>query len=174
MTTIRKHLPIVACPFLGLVLVGFALASVTGCATTPASASPSASGAAPPATAAETSEIGRAVLEYGKALDSGNLADVMKLYADDAVLAPPQEPVKTGKAEVSKFYQGLFAAADVSLTFTIDKVSADGSLAYVTSHSLGKLKFKNGGPESGGAGRELFVLRKTNGAWKIIAYWFNT
>jgi hypothetical protein len=44
----------------------------------------------------------------------------------------------------------------------------------VVSHSVGKLKFKNGSPEAGGAGRELFVLRKRNGAWKIDAYWFNT
>jgi ketosteroid isomerase-like protein len=155
-------------------LVGFTLASLGAVATIAALPSASASGATRPAAADEASEIGRVVLDYGKAVGTSNLANVMTLYADDAVLAPPREPVKKGPAEVSKFYRDLFAMADVSLTFTIDNVSADGRLAYVISHSVGKLTFKNGTPPATGAGRELFVLRKTNGTWKITAYWFNT
>jgi ketosteroid isomerase-like protein len=97
----------------------------------------------------------------------------MKVYADDAVVAPPGQPVSRGTAEVSKFYEGLLASADIALTFTIEKVNADSSLAYVTSHSVGTLKFKDGSPDVNGQNRELFVLRKQDGAWKIVAYWFN-
>jgi ketosteroid isomerase-like protein len=61
----------------------------------------------------------------------------------------------------------------VQITFTIESVHVDRGLAYVTSHSNGVLKFKDGSPDSAGVGRELFVLRNTNGQWKIVAYWFN-
>jgi ketosteroid isomerase-like protein len=143
-------------------LFGLALVGLTACGTPAAKAADD-----------ETKAIGDVVLEYGKALDADNVTDVMKVYAADAVVAPPGQPVKRGTAEVSKFYQDLFAAADVTLTFTIEKVSADSSLAYVMSHSVGKLKFKDGSPDFDGQGRELFVLRKQAGAWKIVAYWFN-
>jgi uncharacterized protein (TIGR02246 family) len=121
----------------------------------------------------ETTAIGDVVLQYGKALNADNTTEVMKVYAEDAVVAPPGQPVSRGTVEVSKFYDGLFASADLTLTFTIEKVSADSSLAFVTSHSVGTLKFKDGSPDVNGQNRELFVLRKQDGAWKIVAYWFN-
>jgi uncharacterized protein (TIGR02246 family) len=125
-----------------------------------------------PGTRAAT-EARNVVLAYGQALDADNLAEVLKVYAPDAVVAPPGQPVKHGLAEVSKFYADLFAAADVQITFTIESVRVEGDLAYVTSHSNGVLKFKDGSPDFVGVGRELFVLRKTDHQWKIVAYWFN-
>jgi len=143
-------------------LFGLALVALSACGTPAAKAADD-----------ETTAIGDMVLQYGKALNADNTAEVMKVYADDAVVAPPGQPVRRGAAEVSKFYDGLFASADVALTFTIEKVSADSSLAYVMSHSVGTLKFKDGSPDVNGQNRELFVLRKQDGAWKIVAYWFN-
>ena len=143
-------------------LFGLALIGFTACG-------------APAAKAAddETTEIGDVVLQYGKALNADDTTQLMKVYAEDAVVAPPGQPVSRGAAEVSKFYDGLLAAADVNLTFSIEKVSADSNLAYVMSHSVGTLKFKDGSPDLNGQNRELFVLRKQDGAWKIVAYWFN-
>jgi uncharacterized protein (TIGR02246 family) len=132
----------------------------------------SADAARPPSPRAG-SEVAAVILEYGRALDADSAADVRKVYADDAVLAAPGEPVKRGAAEVAGFYEGLFAVADVQITFTIEDVRVQGDLAYVTSHSNGVLKFKDGSPDSGGVGRELFVLRHTDRSWKIAAYWFN-
>jgi uncharacterized protein (TIGR02246 family) len=125
-----------------------------------------------PTTRAAT-EVVNVVLAYGQALDADDLAGVQQVYAPDAVVAPPGQPVKKGAAEVSKFYEDLFTAADVQITFTIESVNVDRGLAYVTSHSNGVLKFKDGSPDAGGVGRELFVLRNTDGHWKIVAYWFN-
>jgi uncharacterized protein (TIGR02246 family) len=130
-------------------------------------------GAARPPAARAASDVASVILEYGRALDADSAADVRNVYADDAVLAPPAQPVKRGAAEVSKFYEDLFAVADVQITFTIEDVRVHGDLAYVTSHSNGVLKFKDGSPDAGGVGRELFVLRNTNRTWKIVAYWFN-
>ena len=121
----------------------------------------------------ETAAIKDVVLQYGTALSADNVTDVMKVYEADAVVAPPGQSVNRGAAEVSKFYEGLFAGADVTLAFTIEQVTADGNFAYVISHSNGTLKFKDGSPDFNGVGRELFVLRKTAGVWKIAAYWFN-
>jgi ketosteroid isomerase-like protein len=135
-------------------------------------ANTSAGSTQPPAPRAAT-DATNVILEYGRALDADNTTDVSKVYADDAVVAPPGQPVKHGATEITKFYQDLFTIADVQITFTIESVNVDHNLAYVTSHSNGVLKFKDGSPNSAGIGRELFILRNTNGQWKIVAYWFN-
>jgi uncharacterized protein (TIGR02246 family) len=126
-----------------------------------------------PVAARDTGEVSNVVLAYGQALDADNLADVQKVYAPDAVVAPPGQPVKRGAAQITQFYADLFTAADVQITFTIENVTADRNLAYVTSHSDSVLKFKDGSPDAAAVGRELFVLRQTDGQWKIVAYWFN-
>jgi ketosteroid isomerase-like protein len=125
------------------------------------------------APAHERSDPARTVLDYGKALDADNLAGVQKVYAADPVVAPPGQPVKHGTAEVTKFYADLFTAADVQITFTVDSVTADHNLAYVTTHSLGTLVFRDGSKPFTAQGRELFVLKNTSHGWKIAAYWFN-
>jgi ketosteroid isomerase-like protein len=121
----------------------------------------------------ERTDPARTVLDYGKALDADNLDGVLETYAADPVVAPPGQPVKHGTDEVSKFYSDLFTAADVQITFTVDSVNADHDLAYVTTHSLGTLVFKDGSKPFTGEGRELFVLKRTGDSWKIAAYWFN-
>jgi ketosteroid isomerase-like protein len=113
------------------------------------------------------------VLAYGKALDADNLPGVLKVFGPDPAVAAPGQPVHQGTAEVSKFYADLFTAADVQITFTIDTVDADRNIAYVTSHSLGTLVFRDGSKPFTGVGRELFVLNRTDDGWKIVKYWFN-
>jgi ketosteroid isomerase-like protein len=151
-------------------VIGSALAAVAAAGIVFANAGVGV--AHPPAPRAASDAV-NVVLAYGQALDADDLAGVQQVYAPDAVVAPPGQPVKKGAAEVSQFYAGLFAIADVQITFTIESVHVDRGLAYVTSHSNGVLKFKDGSPDSAGIGRELFVLRNTNGQWKIVAYWFN-
>jgi uncharacterized protein (TIGR02246 family) len=156
-------------------LVVVALASLAAGATTLAAnaSEVAAPPIGPPPPMIQPAEIEGVVLEYGRALDSDDLAAVMNVYAEDAVVTPPGQPVNRGAAEVSTFYENLFAVADVQITFTIESVNADRNLAYVTSHSDAVLKFKDGSPDGGGRGRELFVLRRGFDGWKIVAYWFN-
>ena len=157
-----NNLPATLMKFTTLGLLGLTLLGLPACGTSTAQAATD-----------ETPAIKDVVLQYGAALNADNAADVMKVYDEDAVVAAPGQPVNSGTANVSKFYEGLFANVDVTLAFTIEQVTVDGNFAYLTSHSNGTLKFKDGSPDFNGVNRELFVLRKTGGVWKIAAYWFN-
>jgi uncharacterized protein (TIGR02246 family) len=158
----QNRLPARTAKFVTLGLLGLTLMGVPACGTSSAQAA-----------ADDTPAIKDILRQYGAALSADNVADVMKVYDDDAVVAAPGRPVNRGTAAVSKFYEGLFANADVTLAFTTEQVTVDGNFAYLISHSNGTLKFKDGNPDFNGVNRELFVLRKTDGVWKIAAYWFN-
>jgi ketosteroid isomerase-like protein len=157
-----------------LVKTALAATAVVGLAAiatiTAANASDTSTKAAP---AHERTDPARTVLEYGKALDADNLAGVLKVYTADPVVAAPGQPVNKGAAAVTKFYSDLFTAADVQITFTVESVDGDQNIAYVTTHSLGTLVFKDGSKPFTGKGRELFVLKNTDHGWKIADYWFN-
>lgn len=111
------------------------------------------------------------------------------------VISPRSEPSRGGRAErtcsassasaaasallriscpAAAAYRGIFGAIKLDVEFTIDElVVASEDLAYALTRSKGTqtvLAAGTSGPESN---REVFVLRRESGAWKIARYMFN-
>ena len=81
-----------------------------------------------------------------------------------------------GKAGLTAPYVALFKELKFTTQFQYDAVDVYGDIALVRTHHLKgqtELHVKNGF-KTLDFNRELFILKKTGPAWKIIFYSFNT
>jgi ketosteroid isomerase-like protein len=92
----------------------------------------------------------------------------MALYADDAVLMPPNSPAFNGRAAVEKFWGGLVSmggGTDVDLI--VDDIAISGDVAIERGHYELTKPF----PDSG---KYVVVWRNRGGKWLITHDIFNS
>lgn len=107
--------------------------------------------------------IEAAVQRYVDASNQGDADALASLYADDAVLLPPDhEPVR-GRAAIGDFWrQGTDEGLEVS-TLTVE---VDGSLGYL----VGRYHLPATDEEPADSGKYVMCLkRQRDGAWKLTA-----
>lgn len=124
----------------------------------------------------DKSGIEREIFAYFSDFGKGDVDAIMTHYADDAVFMPVGLPTVTGKTDLRAAYVetlnhvrilpgGQSVAEDAFIT---------GPLAWVRTDSRADVLNPATGQKAPGHFREVFLLRKTNGAWKIWRYMFNT
>jgi uncharacterized protein (TIGR02246 family) len=120
------------------------------------------------------SAITAVLKQYQDALNASDTAAVMKLYTADGAFMAQHFPTALGTEAVRKAYDRTFDAITLAVKFDIIEVvpiSDEWAFARTASVGTTKLKTGGGGPE---ANQELFVMQKTDGAWKIARYCFST
>jgi len=122
----------------------------------------------------EENNVKLVIQQYEKALNSSDVNSIVALYAKNGVFMPSKKPTAVGLAKIKTAYQHVFKALDINVVFKYENIEEDGELAYVRTTSSGdikiidkKLTLKNSNH------RELFVLVKEKGNWKISQYMFN-
>jgi uncharacterized protein (TIGR02246 family) len=107
--------------------------------------------------------IEAAVQRYVDASNQGDADALASLYADDAVLLPPDhEPVR-GRAAIGEFWR---QGTDEGLEVTTLTVEADGDLGYL----VGRYHLPATGEEPADSGKYVMCLkRQRDGAWKLTA-----
>ncbi len=119
-------------------------------------------------------EIRRVLKVYEKALNESNVKNVLSVYAQDGVFMPSEAPTATGHEQLKASYEYVFKILDLNVVFAIDEIVQQGNFAYVRTISKGDIKII---PKDvilkGDEHRELFVLEKKKGQWKIARYMFN-
>ena len=78
-----------------------------------------------------------------------------------------------GAEAVKSNYEGIFSAVGLDLQFAIDENVLDGDYGFVCSTSDGAatiLADESSAPE---VNRELWVVHKADGQWKIAFYMYN-
>lgn len=113
------------------------------------------------------------VNQYFSALNSSDAAKVVSLFTADGVLLPSAAPTASGSEQLKGNYQYVFDNFAFNLKVTIGEVTVAGNYAYVRSTSKGSLVIKANGQKVEDEFRELFVLQKVNGSWKINTYMYN-
>lgn len=113
------------------------------------------------------------VHEYFKALNASDAAKVVSLFAEDGVLLPTGAPTASGAEQLKGNYDYVFDNFSFDLNETIGSVIVEGNYAFIRSTSQGKLVIKAEGQEVTDDFRELFVLKKVDGDWKIDTYMYN-
>lgn len=110
---------------------------------------------------------------YERSLNTGDAALAAACYAPDGVFMPTTLPTATG-AELQAAYASIFGAIRLNIAFTVDElVIAGEGAAYAQTRSNGTVTVLATGVTAPEANRELFVFRRTDGAWKIARYMFN-
>ncbi len=113
------------------------------------------------------------LLQYEKTLNESDVKGVLELYAPDGVFMPSGAPSAIGTEEVRAAYEHVFAAIRLDIKFTIDEIVQSGNYAFARTISRGQVTILAEGVTAPEENRELFVLQKRDGAWKIARYMFN-
>lgn len=118
----------------------------------------------------------RAVLaSYNTALNGGQTAAVLPLYASDGIFMAPFSPSFVGQAAIRKAYDAVFAELKFDVRFDIaEVVQMAPGWAFVRTNSAGTTLHHSTGRTTAEANQELFIFRKSDdGLWKIARYSFS-
>lgn len=121
----------------------------------------------------DKADIRKVIDRYARALNESDIGTVMQLYADDGVFMPSNKPTYTGLTEIKAAYNIVFDTLDFNVVFHIREITAVGSLAFMRTSSGGHIKLLDRNVTIVNRGREIFILQKHLGAWKIVRYMFN-
>jgi hypothetical protein len=114
------------------------------------------------------------VHQYEQYLNAGNTPGILGLFAPQSVAEWNDKPSFVTRAQKQAGYDALFKIAKFSTVFGYASIDIDGDMAIVrTFHHEGAAVLENGKavPDYN---REVFILRKLNGAYQIVFYMFNT
>jgi len=125
--------------------------------------------------AQQRTEIKEVLKSYERSLNASDVAGVVQLYTDDAVLLAPEAPSAVGIEAVRNAYTGIFQAIALNITFEIAEVKLlSPEWAFLRSNWKGVVKILANGAQVPGSSQELFVLHKSQGRWKIARYSFSS
>jgi len=120
-------------------------------------------------------QIEEVLKSYERSLNASDVAGVVQLYTDDAVLLAPEAPSAVGIEAVRNAYTGIFQAIAINITFEIAEVKLlSPEWAFLRSNSKGVVTILANGAQVPGGSQELFVLHKSQGRWKIARYSFSS
>jgi ketosteroid isomerase-like protein len=131
----------------------------------------------PDAQVAAVQKTVKAVVErYQDGLNSSDFAKIRRLFAPDAVAEWNEKATVIGVDSMAKPYESLFQAIKFNTDFQYDAVDIYGEIAIVrTHHPVGQTELHlKEGSRTLDFNREIFVLRRMDGNWKIILYTFTT
>jgi ketosteroid isomerase-like protein len=126
--------------------------------------------------AAAQKKVKAVVERYQDGLNSSDFSKIRPLFARDAVAEWNDKATVLGVDAMAKPYEDLFKAIKFNTDFQYDAVDLYGDVAIVrTHHPVGQteliLKDRSRKLDFN---REIFVLRRLDGDWKIVLYTFNT
>ena len=123
--------------------------------------------------ATEKTAIEQLLFTYRDALNASDVSQVLPLYTQDGVFMPSGAPTSAGPEQVKAAYEFVFSAIQLSIEFYIDEIVVDGDYAFARTTSKGTTLIHASGETVPEENRELFVLQKEQGIWKIARYMFN-
>jgi uncharacterized protein (TIGR02246 family) len=120
-------------------------------------------------TASDSSAVHARALAIIDADNRRDLAAVLDIYDEDAILLPPGESEVRGRAAIRPRYEKLFADYEPRLTTVIDEIIVSGDWAIVRGRNRGAFVSRRGG-----ANRTLTtdtyvqaMHRGADGRWRI-------
>lgn len=118
-------------------------------------------------------EIQTLLQTYQRSLNEANVELVRSVYADDAVFIGQPFPTATGRDEIVALYEDFLSKLDFDVEFEILEVELGEDIGFVRTKSRGTIVPKGQPPQEPEGNREVFVVKKFNGAWKFYRYIFN-
>ncbi len=124
-------------------------------------------------TTAENAAIAEVLSAYGSALRASDVLKTVALYTLEGVIMPNGAPSAKGQEPLKATYDALYKAFWLNVTYFPDEVIVNGDYAYARTNSSGKTLIHASGEIIPVDNKELFVLQKEHGQWKIAQYMFN-
>jgi uncharacterized protein (TIGR02246 family) len=121
----------------------------------------------------EKTAIENLLFAYRDALNASDVSKVMPLYTSDGVFMPSSAPSAVGREQVKGAYEFVFKNIQLNIAFFIDEIEVIGDYAFARTISKGSTLIHANGQTVAEENRELFILQKVDGQWKISRYMFN-
>jgi uncharacterized protein (TIGR02246 family) len=121
----------------------------------------------------EKTAIEKVLFSYRDALNASDVNKVLPLYTNDGVFMPSNAPSAIGQEQVKVAYEFVFSQIQLNIEFYVDEIVVNGDYAFARTTSKGTTLIHANGQTVAEENREIFVLQKTNGQWKIARYMFN-
>jgi len=121
----------------------------------------------------EKSAIEKLLFSYRDALNASDVSKVVPQYTNDGVFMPSNAPTAAGQEQVKESYEFVFKTIQLNIQFFIDEIVVNGNYAFARTTSKGTTLIHTNGQIIPEENRELFVLQKVSGQWKISRYMFN-
>jgi uncharacterized protein (TIGR02246 family) len=121
----------------------------------------------------EKSAIEKLLFSYRDALNASDVNKVLPLYTNDGVFMPSNAPSALGQEQVKAAYEFVFSQIQLNIEFYMDEIVVSGDYAFARTTSKGTTLIHANGQTVAEENRELFVLQKANGEWRISRYMFN-
>jgi len=86
---------------------------------------------------------------------------------------PSGAPTSIGTEQIKGAYEFVFGNIKLTIEFYIDEITVNGEYAFSRTTSKGTTLIHATGKTVPEENRELFILKKENGSWKIDRYMFN-
>ena len=127
-----------------------------------------------PAIKADQMAAYEVVHRYETLLNTGDTADILKLFAPDSVAEWNDKPTAATDAQRSDIYNALFKIAKFTTVFGYAGITAYGDTAVVRTFHHKNASVVENGKTIADLNREVFVLHRINGQYRIVLYIFNT
>ena len=124
-------------------------------------------------TVAENSDIEKLLSSYGEALNASDVSKTIALFMNDGMLMPQGAPIAKGREQLKAAYEGLYKMFQLNVEYITDEVVVNGDDAFARTNSKGKTLIRANSETIPVDNKELFMLHKDNGQWKIAKYMFN-
>ncbi len=124
-------------------------------------------------TTTESAAIEKIVSLYGEIINTADVTKTLALFTADGVIMPNGAPLSKGQEQLRAAYEGLYNAFQLAVKYMMEEVAVNGDYAYARTSSKGKSLIRGTGDTVPVDNKELFVLHKEAGQWKIAQYIFN-
>jgi uncharacterized protein (TIGR02246 family) len=121
----------------------------------------------------DKSAIEKLILSLPESLKAADISKVLPLFTADAVVMPNNAPTVKGSEQIKGLFENVFKKMTIDITYVIDEVVINGEYAYVRTHSKGNNVVLANGENVLVNNKELFVVHRDKGEWKITHYMGN-
>ena len=111
--------------------------------------------------------IEQAMAAFARHVGAGNADSVAALYADNAVLMPPNMAAATGRAAIREAFAGMLSGGAPTIHFTVQSVVANGPLAVERGRYHLTMPAAAGQPAMADSGKYLVHWHKVGDRWMI-------
>jgi len=121
----------------------------------------------------EQSAIEKLIFSFSDAFNAADISKTVASFTPDGINMPNNGPSAQGQENLTKAFGFLFSNAEIDIQYTIDEINISDGYAFVRTNSGVNTVVKASKNRIFLENKELFVLRKHNGEWKISHYIFN-
>ena len=107
--------------------------------------------------------------KWAKFYETDDLAGLMTLYTEDAVVALHGQPALFGIDAIEAYFAARLGKADSTFELDYELRETHGDIAYIISKYWLLATDRQSGAVYRDAGRSLLVYKKQGGRWKIAA-----